>query len=88
MENEKNLIDTDLNRFKVMKRGDIWKDECGDLLLIKEIYKSWKKDKKNISHVIIDAIILTANHPELSKYCSPGELIEDYNSKYIVEKIA
>jgi len=80
---------SDLNRFKKMKRGDIWLDKDGDYILIKDIYKGWQKDKKTIKWVCIDAIILSANSQAFieASYHS-GYFIQDYVPDCIVEKVA
>ena len=81
--------DTELSRFKKMKRGDIWRDRDGDLILIKEVYRGWNKDKKTIKWVCVEAIILTANSPLfVEEHYYPGQLIEDYVPSYIMEKVA
>jgi len=79
----------DLNRFKKMRRGDIWRDRDGDLILIKDVYRGWEKDKKSIKWVCVEAIILTANSPLfVEERYYPGQLIEDYLPAYIMEKVA
>jgi hypothetical protein len=81
--------DTDLSRFKKMKRGDIWRDRDGDLILIKEVYRGWSKDKKSIKWVSVDAILMSANAELfIAEGYRPGQLIEDYVPDYILEKIA
>ena len=81
--------ETDLSRFKKMKRGDIWRDKDGDYILIKDVYKGWHKDKKNIKWVTVDAILMSANAPLfIQEGYHPGQLIIDYVPDYITEKIA
>ena len=79
----------DLSRFKKMRRGGIWRDRDGDLILIKDVYRGWSKDKKSIKWVCVEAVILTANSSLfVEERYYPGQLIEDYVPAYIMEKVA
>jgi len=79
----------DFSRFKKMKRGDIWRDVDGDYILIKGVYRGWSEDKKSITWVSIEAILLSANSQVfIEEGYYPGKYIDDYTADCLVEKIA
>ena len=83
------MSNADLNRFKKMKRGDIWLDKDGDYILIKEVYKGWHKDKRSIKWVSVEAILLSANSEGfIEEGYYPGKFIDDYAVEFITEKVA
>lgn len=79
----------EFDRFKKMKRGDIWRDADGDYVLIKNVHKGWHKNKRSIKWINVEAILLSANSDLFVEqgYYS-GQYFDDYATEFLVEKIA
>ena len=76
------------DHLKKMKKGDIWVDIHGDYFLVTEVYKYNVRSKTKKFFIMVDAILMTANHKFDDEEYFSGDYIQDYNPSLIKEKVA